>query len=139
MSLQRQFSFFFGIGLIATLADYVVMISLHEIIAIAAVPASLCGYLVGGFISYTLNRRHTFQTTRTHFAAGVRFFTVMIACFILTWVMMSVLVDHLNVPYIFARIGTTGTIFFINFTSHKLWTFASGPPTDAASPDQASQ
>jgi putative flippase GtrA len=120
MSLPRQFSIFFSIGLIATLIDYSTMIGLHELIGLPAVAASLCGYLLGGLISYTLNRKHTFQTDRSHAEAGLRFFAVMVCCFILTGVLMHVLV----VPYIFARIGTTGTIFFINFTTHKLWTFA---------------
>lgn len=124
MSLPRQFTFFFGIGFIATVGDYTTMISLHEVLGLAAVAASLCGYVVGGIISYTLNRRHTFQTERSHIEAGWRFLTVMACCFALTGVMMHVLVNQLMLPYIFGRIITTGTIFFINFTTHKLWTFA---------------
>jgi putative flippase GtrA len=123
MSFRKQFSFFFGIGFIATIADYCTMISLHEVADLNAVISSLGGYLIGGLVSYTLNRRHTFQTNRSHFDAGLRFITVMACCFVLTGIMMHALVDILAIPYILARIGTTGTIFFINFTVHKFWTF----------------
>ena len=37
------------------------------------VPATLCGYLVGGVIGYLLNRRHTFASDRPHAEAGWRF------------------------------------------------------------------
>ena len=96
-------------------------------IGLGAVAAALAGYCVGGLVSYLLNRRHTFDTERTHVEAGWRFFAVMVVGFTLTGFVMQFLVNYLGAPYVPARVVTTGVVFVWNFAAHKLWTFADRP------------
>ena len=127
MSIHRQISTFLGVGVVATCFDYGTMISLRSGLGIGAVAASLAGYCVGGLVSYLLNRRHTFDTERTHVEAGWRFFAVMVVGFTLTGLVMQFLANYLGAPYVPARIVTTSVVFVWNFAAHKMWTFDDRP------------
>jgi len=52
------------VGVAASLAHYSVLIALVEGARWAPVPATLIGYVVGGVVSYALNRQHTFASDR---------------------------------------------------------------------------
>ena len=93
MSIHRQFSTFFVVGLICTALHYAVMSGLIELAHSPVIPATLFGFCVGGVTSYVLNRRHTFASDRPHAEAGWRFVTVTAVGFVLTWMMMSVLLS----------------------------------------------
>ena len=124
MSVVRQVSSFFGVGVVALGADYGTMIALREGFALGPVPSALAGYCVGGLVSYLLNRRHTFETQRSHAEAGWRFAAVMVVGFSLTWLMMQALTEWQHAPYLPARVVTTGIVFVWNFAAHNLWTFS---------------
>ena len=128
MSLPRQISTFFGVGLVSIVADYGVFALLSEVFAVHPVPAALAGYLVGGLVNYLLNRAHTFTTDRSHVQAGLRFAGVMAVGFSLTGLFMWVFTQQIGLPGIVARVITTGIVFCWNFGAHKLWTFGERPP-----------
>jgi len=90
----------------------------------APVPATLVGFVVGAIISYTLNRRHTFATDRSHSEATWRFAVVASSVFCLTYLLMNFFVNSLGAPYLPAQVVTTGMLMFVSFFSHRLWTFA---------------
>lgn len=73
MSTTRQLATYASVGVGATLAHYAILIALVEGAGWRAVPATLCGYVVGGLIAYLLNRRHTFASDRPHAEATWRF------------------------------------------------------------------
>jgi putative flippase GtrA len=123
LMLLRQFSTFFGVGLGAAFVHYGVMIGLVELAAWKAVPATLMGYVAGGFVSYALNRAYTYQSDRSHGAAGWRFTLVAGVGFMLTWGIMHLLVDRLGLPYILAQVMTHGIVLFWSFWAHKYWSF----------------
>jgi len=126
--LLRQFSSFFWTGLIVVCVHYGTLIFLVEIMRIAAVPATLAGYVAGGILSYGLNRRHTFKTGRPHGEAGWRFVLVAGVGFGLTYVLMRLFISSLLMPYLLAQIVTTGCVMFWSFAAHKFWTFRFVPP-----------
>ena len=128
MSLPRQISTFFGVGLVSIVADYGVFALLSEAFAVHPVPAALAGYLVGGLVNYLLNRAHTFTTDRSHVQAGLRFAGVMAVGFSLTGLFMWVFTQQIGLPGIVARVITTGIVFCWNFGAHKLWTFGERRP-----------
>ena len=88
------------------------------------VPATLAGYVAGGLVSYALNRKHTYESSRPHREATWRFAIVALVGFLLTWLFMHVFVEWLGAPYIPAQLVTTGIVMLWSFIAHKAWTFA---------------
>lgn len=128
MSLPRQISTFFGVGLVSIVADYGTLLFLREVFDVSPVYGALAGYLVGGLVNYLLNRAHTFSTERGHLQAGWRFASVMAVGFSLTGLFMWIFAEKLEIPYLIARVITTGIVFCWNFGAHKLWTFGERRP-----------
>lgn len=127
MSLPRQITVFALVGVVATLLHYGVLIALVELAHRPPVMAALSGYVVGGVVSYGLNRRHTFASDRPHEEAGWRFALVAFIGFCLTYVFMEVFVVRLGAPYLPAQMATTGIVFFWSFLGNRLWTFRPAP------------
>ena len=98
MTLPRQLSTYALVGAVASLAHYAVLIALVEIGGAPPVPAALCGYVVGGIVSYLLNRRHTFASDRPHREAAWRFALVALLGFGLTYAFMRLFVERLGRP-----------------------------------------
>jgi putative flippase GtrA len=121
--LRRQFSSFLMVGGVATAAHYAVFLGLMNLFHVAPVPAALSGFVLGALVNYTLNRRHTFKTDRTHVQAGWRFAAVATTGFCITWILMRALTLNLSVPPLAAQIFTTGFNLVVNFVVHRLWTF----------------
>src|SRR3954469_10049988 len=65
-SVRREFSTFVIVGFIAAGAHYSTLFILVEGAHWRPVPATLVGFVCGGFVSYILNRRHTFASERPH-------------------------------------------------------------------------
>jgi putative flippase GtrA len=122
-ALLRQIVSFAGVGVIAAVVHYGLLIGLVELFGWRAVPATLVGYVGGGSVSYALNRSHTYQSDRPHGEAGWRFAVVAAVGFGLTALVMHGLVDRLALPYLPSQIATTGIVLVWSFLAHKLWTF----------------
>jgi len=127
MSLPRQLSTYALVGVAASLAHYAVLVALVELAHVPPVTAALVGYVVGGVVSYRLNRRHTFVSDRPHREAVWRFALVAATGFGLTFLLMRLFVERLAAPYLPAQLVTTVLIMFASFTINRLWTFAHRP------------
>jgi putative flippase GtrA len=122
--LSRQFAAFFGVGLAAAVAHYGLLILLVEGGGFHPVPATLAGYVAGGLVSYVLNRRHTYRSSRPHREATWRFAVVAFVGFLLTWFLMHAFTVWMGGPYLPAQVITTGVVMLWSFMAHKIWTFA---------------
>ena len=122
-ALLRQILAFTGVGFVAAVVHYGLLIGLVEIGGWRAVPATLVGYVGGGIVSYGLNRRHTYQSDRPHEEAGWRFAAVAAVGFGLTYGAMHLLVERLQAPYLPAQIATTLVVLVWSFLAHKYWSF----------------
>lgn len=122
--LTRQFTAFFGVGLAAAVIHYGLLILLVEGGGSHPVPATLAGYVGGGLVSYVLNRRHTYQSSRPHREATWRFALVAFVGFLVTWFLMHAFTVWLQGPYLPSQIITTGVVMLWSFMAHKIWTFA---------------
>jgi putative flippase GtrA len=111
------------IGVVTAIAHYATLIGLVELGAMAPVPATLAGFVVGAGVSYSLNRRFTFATDRSHTAAGWRFLVIAGLGFVATWGLMSLFVNRLGLPYLPMQVVTTVLVMAISFTGHKFWSF----------------
>lgn len=126
MALTRQVSAFAGVGILAAVAHYSVLIGAVELLGADAVLASLVGFVAGGVVSYVLNRRMTFAATRSHAEAGWRFGVVAFGGFVATGALMALFVRRLGLPYLPAQLLTTLVVMLFTFTLHKFWSFGEG-------------
>jgi putative flippase GtrA len=122
--IGRQFASFFGMGLVAAVVHYGLLIALVEGGRLDPVPATLIGFIGGGIASYVLNRRLTYASERPHAEATWRFAVVAAVGFVLTGMFMYVFTHWLGAPYLPAQLVTTGIVLFWSFLANKLWTFA---------------
>jgi putative flippase GtrA len=122
--LLAQFAAFSGVGLLAAVVHYGLLIGLVEAWRVDPVTAALAGYVAGGVVSYSLNRQFTYRSDRPHAQATWRFALVAVVGFFLTWGFMHVFTRWLGLPYLPAQIVTTAVVLFWSFLAHKLWTFA---------------
>jgi putative flippase GtrA len=135
MSIQRQFSVFFVVGLMAAAVHYSILVVLKELVHWPVIPATLIGFVCGGVVSYVLNRRHTFVSVRPHSEALWRFVTVTAIGFFLTWGMMQVLLSILgDAWYLPEQMFTTGSVMFWNFGANRFWTFRTHQPSSTGFP-----
>ena len=123
---MRQLLAFGGAGIAAAIVHYGLLIALVQSGTLAAVPATLCGYVGGGIVSYALNRRHTYRSDRPHEEAVWRFAVVAGIGFLITFAVMHMLVDRWSMPYLPAQVLTTGLVLVWSFSAHKWWTFGGG-------------
>lgn len=124
--LLRQFLTFSGVGLVAAIAHYGVLIALVEGVGMAPVIATLWGFLAGAAVSYVLNRRYTFRSDRPHSAAVPRFLAVSTGGFFLNGLVMWVLNENWGVQYLLAQVIATLIVLSWNFSANLLWTFRTG-------------
>ena len=127
--LLRQFIAFSGVGLVAAVAHYGVLIVLVEGSSIAPVIATLWGFAAGAIVSYVLNRRFTFHSDQPHRTAVPRFLAVSVGGFLLNGLTMWVLNEQWDVPYLAAQVIATGIVLFWNFSANRWWTFAAATGT----------
>ncbi len=126
-AVARQFVAFFGVGLVAAVVHYGLLVSLVEGYGLDPVQATLAGYVAGGLVSYLMNRRMTYGSDRPHREAGWRFAVVALVGFGLTWLAMAALVRGGGLPYLPAQIATTGIVLVWSFLAHKFFTFREPP------------
>lgn len=119
----RQFAAFSGVGIVAAIVHYGLLVGLVEGAGVAPVPATLGGYVAGGIVSYLLNRRLTYASERPHAEAGWRFALVAGVGFLLTWGLMHVFTVRMELPYLPMQVITTGIVLFWSFLANRVWTF----------------
>lgn len=122
--LIRQFSTFVGVGLAAALAHFSTLAVLVELDALGPVLASAVGFVAGGIVSYVLNRRFTFEATRSHAGAVPRFIVVAGVAFCLNEGLMWLFVHQAGLFYLLAQFLTTGITMMWTFTGYRVWAFA---------------
>ena len=121
--LLRQFKAFFGVGVLAALVHYGLLIYLVEWRKVDALPSTMAGYLAGGLLSYILNRLLTYDAERGHLEAGWRFAVVAFIGLGVTTLLMAVFLRVLEWHYIPSQVLTTGIVLLWSFFAHKYWSF----------------
>jgi putative flippase GtrA len=122
-AIIRQLSSFAGVGVVASVIHYGLLVSLVELGGLSPVPSALCGFTAGGIVSYGLNRRHTFISDRPHTEAVWRFFLVASVAFVLTYLFMRLFGEIVHMPYLLAQVGTTLIVMVWTFAANRWWTF----------------
>ena len=120
----RQLLAYVFSGGVTAVAHYALLIGLVELAKVDPVPATLAGFVLGAVVSYTLNRRLTFDATRSHAQATWRFALIAAGGFVLTGVLMHLFVARAGLPYLPMQLVTTGIVMVFSFLGHKFFSFA---------------
>ncbi len=123
LRLAQQFIRYAGVGALATGFHYLTLIAAVELGGASPVLAAMFGFLVGGTISYGLNRNWTFASDRAHEAAVPRFVIVAFVGFLLTGAFMALFTGPLQLHYLLSQVVTTGLVMIWTFLGHRHWTF----------------
>lgn len=123
LATLRQFVHFSGVGVVSAIGHYGLLIVLVQSQALAPVPASAAGALLGAVINYSLNYRFTFCSTQRHRDAALKFAAVASAGLMLNTFFMWAGVELLGFHYLISQIATTGLILIWSFLGNRYWTF----------------
>ena len=119
----RRLTAFGLVGVIGTGTHYLVLIMLVESAGINPVTATSVGFVVGALVNYALNRRYTFQSSKSHLDAGPKFFIIAIVTGIVNSLLVYGGANLLGANYLLVQIGATFIVFLANFALNSLWTF----------------
>lgn len=128
MHLAAQFTLFSLVGVAAAVGHYGTLIALTQSGATGPVVASLAGYILGGIISYALNYRYTFRSTKQHREAVIKFLAVAGVGFVLNGLAMALLTGPAALHYLLAQVVTTAIVMVWTFTGNRAWTFGARRP-----------
>lgn len=121
--LFQQFIRFFGVGCVSAIGHYGLLILLVQVAAVAAVPASAAGALLGAWINYSLNYRFTFRSSKRHVESVSKFAVVAVVGLLLNTFFMWIGADLLHLYYLLAQVLTTGLVMIWSFIANRFWTF----------------
>ncbi|HHH51915.1 MAG TPA: GtrA family protein [Campylobacterales bacterium] len=91
------------VGIINTIAGFSI-IFLLMFIGLSATLSNAIGYAIGSILSFYLNSRYTFKSTRNSKSQIFKFFTILGVSYILNFITLQWLLGFVN-PYI-AQIGS---------------------------------
>lgn len=81
--IKSSFTRFILVGIANTAVGYSTTLFLHYALSLSPLLANTGGYLIGGLLSYFLNRHFTFASKRRHREALPRFALTVALCFAL--------------------------------------------------------
>jgi putative flippase GtrA len=115
---------FIGVGAIATLVQYCILVFSVEVLGLRPFLGSSVGFAISAILNYWLNYHFTFRSQNSHVGAASRFALVALAGLLLNALAMVLLGRVPGLPYIAAQIIATVVVLAWNFLGNSLWTFA---------------
>lgn len=86
--------------------------------------STVVSIVVTNFIGFYLNKYYTFKTKRKLFWREMwKYYSVMISSYFLNLTIMYVLVDLINIWYLYATLIIIVILTPYNFILHKFWSF----------------
>lgn len=123
--LGPQLVKFLLVGVLNTAIQYLVFLTLYEVVRVNYLVASTVGYCLGMLNSYFLNRRWTFASaTAQIFPEAMRFVTVnLLALGTNTGLLFLLVSTHDMRPRIAQLWALAGSVS-VNFVLNRCWTFS---------------
>ncbi len=123
-ALSGRVASFLGVGAIATLVQYCILVLSVEVMGLKPVVGSSIGFAFSAVLNYWLNYHFTFQSRNSHVGAASRFALVALAGMALNMGAMIVLGRLSWLPYVAAQVMATVLVLAWNFLGNSIWTFA---------------
>ncbi|MBC7769258.1 MAG: GtrA family protein [Phycisphaerales bacterium] len=122
-AVVRQIGRFALVGAVATIVHYAIMVALVEIGHVTPVLATTIGYGAGIVVSYTLNRRFTFDARGTPVASSFMKFALLYGVgALLNGAIVAGLIA-VGAHYLAAQIVATALVLFWNFLGARYVVF----------------
>lgn len=123
---MERFLSFAGIGALATLIQYLILVAGVQLTHAAPVVASTVGFIVAALVNYALNRRYTFGSHKPHAEAVSKFFTVAAIGLALNGILLAAGTQLFGLNYLLAQVLATALVLIWNYSANAAWTFAEG-------------
>jgi putative flippase GtrA len=124
MTRFEQFARFAGIGALATVLHYAILIAFVQYGLVDPVTASTIGFALSALGNYALNRTFTFRSSRPHTEALPRFAAVTLLGLAINASLIWLFHILVGLHYLLAQVlATAGTLSW-NFAVNRTWTFA---------------
>jgi putative flippase GtrA len=115
---------FVGVGAVATLVQYGILVLSVEILGLRPFLGSSAGFAISAVLNYWVNYHFTFRSQNSHVDAATRFALVAVAGLVLNALAMVLLGRVPGLPYVAAQVIATVVVLAWNFLGNSLWTFA---------------
>lgn len=83
--LSYSFAKFLIVGVVNTIIGLLVMFVLYNKLKLGYWPSTSLGYIIGGIVSYLLNKNYTFNYKEYSFNNVIKFISVLVVCYILAY------------------------------------------------------
>ncbi|MBT9501038.1 MAG: GtrA family protein [Burkholderiaceae bacterium] len=120
--IGSQFLRFGLVGAFGTLCHYALLYALVSVFDFAPGLSAGAGAALGAAVNYTLNRRFTFASKRSHREAIPRFLILAATGVLLNGVIVGQL-SLMGTHYMIAQFVATILILVINFSASRIWVF----------------
>jgi len=117
----KKFFHFGCVGAGGTLAQFMTLTALVELLAINPIIASDTGMVIGAVVNYFLSRNLVFNSAISHYKTAVKFFAIAAVGLLFNSTIMHAVLPYM--PYLLAQIFATGIVLFWSFLANYYWTF----------------
>jgi len=122
-SIPHQFFRFALVGATGTAVQYAVLWVGVNVFTYSAPASSAVGYILGSVANYSLNYVFTFASSKSHFEAVTKNYTIRGVGFFINTGLMELFVHSMNWNYWLAQVVTTGIGLVWNFVGSRWWVF----------------
>ena len=130
MKLMRSsFVKFLGVGVINTIIGTLIMFFFYNALHLSYWFSSASNYIVGGVVSFFLNKKYTFQYKETDWKVVVRFILNVALCYLVAYGLAKPLVMKIlssqpqNIQENCAMIVGMGLYVILNYLGQRFFTF----------------
>lgn len=109
-------------------ADMLVLVVLVEVLAMSAMSAAFCGFLVGCLVVYAISRYWVFNCVRSSspLLSFTLFWLIGAAGLLLNQLIMFLGVAVLGLYYVAVKLASAGVVFLFNYSLRSRWVFGTG-------------
>ncbi|WP_219339903.1 GtrA family protein [Spartinivicinus marinus] len=121
--LIKTFSKFIGIGVIATLIQYIGMIFFIEFGEFSQTLSSALSFAISAIFNYLLSYSFTFRASSRHSTSLIKFSIVALSGLVLNTAIFYLVKNNIAIHYIFSQCIATAAVLLWNFYFNLKWTF----------------
>ncbi len=114
---------FLGVGAIATLIQYLILVLLVELIGLTPYIASSFGYIVSSFFNYVANYYFSFGSKAGHTSAICKFLIVALSGLLINSIIVFYFTEKMHFNYVLSQISSTTVVVISNYILLKNWAY----------------